>query len=231
MLNNKRILAVIPARGGSKGLPRKNIRLFCGKPLILWTILQARESKYIDWIVVSTDDREIVEIAKDYADEVINRPAGLAKDTTSMIRVVRHAVKEISRAHELHYETFVLLQPTSPLRTSHDIDCSIESFFHNDSESLVSGFHDTIHWSFSQKRKFLVPVFGWELIKQRRQKLPSVFKPNGAMYIMNIECFLKRNSLYTEKTIAYIMPKNRSIDIDNEDDFRFAEYLMNEQFK
>jgi len=220
-------LAVIPARGGSKGLPRKNIRLFCEKPLILWTIQQAKESKYIDWITVTTDDKEIIDISKDSADEVIVRPASLAKDTSSTIDAVIHLLKMVNNTESPLYENFILLQPTSPLRSSFDIDSSIEKFFQCDSESLISVCSENIYWSFRQNKKYLVPVFGWKLLKKRRQQLPAVYKPNGAIYIMKTESFLRKKTFFTEKTVSYIMPQKRSIDIDDEYDFRYAEFLYN----
>ena len=221
------IVAIIPARGGSKGIPRKNIKQLFGKPLIVWTIEHAKKSRYIGRITVSTEDKEIAEISKKYGAEVIERPEELAKDETPTIDVIFH-VLQVVKAENFEPGAVVLLQPTSPLRNAQDIDNAVELFLKNDCESVVSvcEVEHSLYWSFEIENRYLKPIFGGKYLNMRRQDLPKVYTPNGAIYVSTPEILRKYKSFYCSKTIPYIMPPERSVDIDNEIDFMLAELLM-----
>jgi len=222
-----KILAIIPARGGSKTIPRKNIKLLNGKPLIYYTIKESIKSKYLGRIIVSTEDKEISEISKKYGAEVIERPEELAKDETPTIDVIFH-VLQVIKAENFEPGLVVLLQPTSPLRNAQDIDNAIELFLKNDCESVVSvcEAEHSPYWSFEIENRYLKPIFGGKYLNMRRQDLPKVYTPNGAIYVSTPEILRKYKSFYCSKTIPYIMPPERSVDIDNEIDFMLAELLM-----
>lgn len=222
-----KILAIIPARGGSKTIPRKNIKLLNGKPLIYYTIKESIKSKYLGRIIVSTEDKEISEISKKYGAEVIERPEELAKDETPTIDVIFH-VLQVVKAENFEPGLVVLLQPTSPLRNAQDIDNAIELFLKNDCESVVSvcEVEHSPYWSFEIENRYLKPIFGGKYLNMRRQDLPKVYTPNGAIYVSTPEILRKYKSFYCSKTIPYIMPPERSVDIDNEIDFMLAELLM-----
>jgi len=222
-----KILAIIPARGGSKTIPRKNIKLLNGKPLIYYTIKESIKSKYLGRIIVSTEDKEISEISKKYGAEVIERPEELAKDETPTIDVIFH-VLQVIKAENFEPGLVVLLQPTSPLRNAQDIDNAIELFLKNDCESVVSvcEVEHSLYWSFEIENRYLKPIFGGKYLNMRRQDLPKVYTPNGAIYVSTPEILRKYKSFYCSKTIPYIMPPERSVDIDNEIDFMLAELLM-----
>jgi len=225
-MKNK-IIAIIPARGGSKGVPRKNLRLLCGKPLIYYTIREALKSKHISKTIVSTEDEEVVKTSNEYGAEVIKRPIELAKDETPTIDVIFH-VLQVVKAQNFEPKIVVLLQPTSPLRNAQDIDNAIELFLENDCESVVSvcEIEHSPYWSFKIENGYLTPIFGEEYLRKRRQDLPKVYIPNGAIYVSTPEVLCKYRSFYCQKTIPYIMPPERSVDIDNEIDFMLAELLM-----
>lgn len=223
------VLAIIPARGGSKGIPRKNIRLLAGRPLIAHTIDQAKRSKYISRIIVSTDDEDIAKIARKWGAEVIKRPSELAKDKTPTIEVILHVLDFLRKEEKYTPDVIVLLQPTSPLRASKDIDNSIELFLNcQNCLSLVSvtEFDHPPFWAMKIEDKFLKPLFDRKYFKVRRQELPRAYRPNGAIFIATPEVLYKYKTFYTPKTIAYVMPLERSIDIDTEFDFLLAEFLV-----
>ena len=228
-MDNMNILALIPARGGSKGLPRKNIKPLLGKPLIGWTIEQANNSKYIDKVIVSTDDEEIAKISKEYDAEVpFLRPKELARDDSPTIDTITHAINWFEEMGEF-FNIIVLLQPTSPLRTTSDIDKAIELFLNNKKALSLVSVKENEHppfWSFKIENNLIKPLFGDEYFKKRRQELPKSYMPNGAIYISYVDVLKEYNSFYTPKTIAYIMPSERSIDIDNEFDFLLVEFVL-----
>ena len=224
----RHVLGIIPARGGSKGLPRKNIRPLLGKPLIAWTIEQAKSSRYIDKVIVSTDDPEIAEIAKKYGAKVpFLRPRELARDDSLTIDVIMHALG-VLKAENYNPDIIILLQPTSPLRNAEDIDSAIELFLNSDCESVVSVCEvgHSPYWCFEIEDGYLKSLFGDEYLRMRRQELEKVYMPNGAIYISTPQTLYKCESFYCNHTIPYIMPTRRSIDIDNEIDFMLAESLI-----
>ena len=223
------IISIIPARGGSKGIPRKNIKLLNGKPLISYSIDASNSCSLIDDTYVSTEDAEISEISKGNNAEVIERPDELAGDDSSSIDVILHVLDYLENKGELP-DLFVLLQPTSPLRTSEDIEASINSFLESDCDSLVS-VCELDHRSllnFSLEDGFLVQNNNESLFNSRRQDIPTHYSLNGAIYITTPEFIRKNKSFYSDKTIPHVMSKEKSIDIDTSFDFKLAEFLLNE---
>ena len=224
---NYKIIAIIPARGGSKGIPRKNIKLLAGKPLIAHSIENALKSKYIDIVIVSTEDEEIAEISRRYGAEVLERPEELAKDETTTIDVIFH-VLEVLGANNFTPKTIVLLQPTSPLRKAEDIDNAIMLFLDSDCESVVSvcEVEHPPYWSFRIEERYLKSLFDKRYLRMRRQDLEKAYIPNGAIYVSTPQTLYKYKGFYCNYIIPYIMPIERSVDIDNEIDFMLAELLM-----
>ena len=220
-----KFLAIIPARGGSKGLLRKNLREASGRPLIAWTILAAQSSTLIDHTVLSSDDNEIITAAKQWnCDVPFKRPANLAQDTTSSLEVVLHAISELPG-----FDYVVLLQPTSPLRSSDDIDSAISLMIHKGAQSCVS-LCETSESPFLMRTiredGSISNVVTAAQEATRRQDLPSTYLLNGAIYIAQIDWLLKNNTFLNNETIGFVMPKDRSIDIDSLDDFnRFKEVI------
>jgi len=218
-------LAIIPARGGSKAIPRKNIRILAGKPLIAYSIETALKSKYIDKVVVSTDNEEIAKVTGKYEAEVIKRPRELAKDDSLTIDMVFHALEALKPDYVP--EIVVLLQPTSPLRNQEDIDNAVELFLKRNCESVIGVCESNeLYWSFGLEDKYLKPIFEEKYLKIRRQELPMAYKPNGAIFISTPQNLYKYRDFYSKRTIPYVMPDERSIDIDTESDFILAEILM-----
>ncbi|MFW7189784.1 MULTISPECIES: acylneuraminate cytidylyltransferase family protein [Lysinibacillus] len=219
-----RCLAVIPARGGSKGVPGKNIRLLAGKPLIAWTIEAAKRSKYITTTIVSTDDEEISTVAIEYGAEVpFIRPAHLAEDDTPGVAPILHALEQCP-----DYDYVVVLQPTSPLRTAEDIDGTIEKMFKNDGDFCVSVAEaaQSPYWMYTlNKDDVMQPLIDSPLVV-RRQELPKAYILNGAVYVAKVEELKKTESFITSETVAYEMPEERSFDIDVEKDFFVCENIM-----
>ncbi len=226
MFNGKRILAVIPARGGSKGVPRKNIRDLGGKPLIAWTIDAAKKSEYIDRMVLSSEDEEIISVARDYGCEIpFVRPAELAGDDAPGIAPILHAVMEL----EEKYDYLILLQPTSPFRQTEDIDGAIRRCIENEAVSCVSVTKSEKHpsWMFHlTETKHLTPILDTDDGVTHRQQLAPVYVLNGAVYVVDVPALLKYEKLFfAEGTLAYSMPSERSMDIDTPFDFSFCEFF------
>jgi len=222
--NGKKILSLIPARGGSKGIPGKNIRILAGKPLIAWTIEEAKKSKYIDRLILSSEDSEIIKVAIEWGCEVpFVRPSELARDDTPSIELVIHAINTLNEK----YDYIVLLQPTSPLRTVEDIDCCIELCICSNALSCVSVVEVNQHpnWMFKINSKGKIEHYEKNEIKCSRQQLPTLYMLNGAVYVANTDFLIKHKSFLHEDTHAYIMPPNRSIDVDSELDLAFTELL------
>ncbi|WP_036097006.1 cytidylyltransferase domain-containing protein [Leptospira weilii] len=221
---DKKILGLIPARGGSKGIPRKNIIPIAGKPLIVWTIEAALKSKYLASVIVSTDDSEIAEVAKKAGASVpFLRPPELATDQSSGIDPVLHALDNLPE-----FDYVMLLQPTSPLRTSLDIDDCIEFAIQKKMNSVVSvcESQENPFWMFrlddSLKMSKLLNV---EDIS-RRQDSPKTYSLNGSMYLSQVDYFRERKKFITEDTLAFIMSKESSVDIDDMMDWKLAEILL-----
>ncbi|MFJ7408996.1 MULTISPECIES: cytidylyltransferase domain-containing protein [unclassified Lysinibacillus] len=219
-----KVLAIIPARGGSKTVPRKNIKDLAGKPLIVWTIEEAKKSKYIDRVIVSSEDKEILQVAQSFGEDVpFLRPAHLAEDTTAGIEPILHALEHFSS-----YDFVVVLQPTSPLRLVEDIDGCIEQLLQEKAEFCVSvcEVEQSPYWMYTiDNTAKIQPLLKQQSLITRRQDLPKVYTLNGAVYIANISLLKQTRNFITEETIAYVMPVERSYDIDTEEDFKICEFL------
>ena len=231
MYKGKNILGLIPARGSSKGLPRKNIRLLLGKPLIAWTIEQALASKYLDRVVVSTEDKEISDISKKYGAEVpFMRPKELARDKAKGIDVVLHTMNWLKENEkQKQYDLIMLLQPTSPLRTKEDIDEVIEFLFLKEAKAIVSVCevdHHPLWVNTLPENGCMKDFIRQEAFNKNRQELPIFCRLNGAIYLAYCNYIKEQESFFGEKTFAYIMPKERSVDIDDEVNFKLTEILI-----
>jgi len=231
MYKDKTILGLIPARGGSKGLPRKNIKSLLGKPLIAWTIEQALASKFLDRVIVSTDDKEIAEISKKYGAEIpFMRPKELAENNAKGIEVVLHAIDWFrGNDKRKQYDLIMLLQPTSPLRTIKDIDKAIELLFLKEAKAIVSVCevdHHPLWANILPKDGCMKDFIRREVMNKNRQELSVFYRLNGAIYLAYCDYIKEQESFFGEKTFSYIMPRERAIDIDNEIDFELAQILM-----
>jgi CMP-N,N'-diacetyllegionaminic acid synthase len=225
------MIAIIPARGGSKGLPGKNIKRLNGKPLIAYSIEAALKANAIDRVIVSTDCEEIVKVALEYGAEVpFLRPAKLAEDSSLAIDNYIYTVERYSSESGFAVNDFCILQPTSPLRTADDIDAAIEIYFNRNADSVISYCeeHHPVSWhKHLEVDGRLTTVFDDNALKNRQDIKPTYY-PNGAIYVFNSE-LIKSGEYYSDKTFAYIMPRDRSVDIDVLDDFKLAEFLMDKK--
>lgn len=216
-IDKSKVLALITARGGSKGLPRKNVLQVAGRPLIAWTIEAALKSNIVDRVVLSSDDNEIIETAKSWGCSVpFRRPAHLANDTASSMQVVLHALEQLPG-----FDYVILLQPTSPLRTASDIDAAFHELKSTGAPSCVSVCEadQSPYWMYhlSSEKKLnnvLQPPSG----ATRRQDLPTVYVLNGAIYIAQVDWLRKSQNFITDDTAGYVMSQYSSIDIDTKDD-------------
>lgn len=227
MIEKNKIVALIPARGGSKGIKNKNIIDLCGKPLISYTIQAALESKYIDKVIVSTDSQEIADVAIKHGAEVpFLRPGELASDTSKTIDAVMHAVGELEKRKE-EYDILILLQATQPLRTADDIDSAIELFIKNKGQSLVSVSPVEDNPILIRTIDNLGRMNSILPMKStcRRQDMPLYYRVNGCIYI-NLISELDLNTSFNDNKIPYIMPKERSVDIDEIKDLLIAQYYI-----
>ena len=227
MYKNKTFLAIIPARGGSKRLPNKNILNLNGKPLIAWTIEAALKSRYIDKIVVSSDSDKILKVARSYKNILcLKRPYHLATDTAKTTDVVKHALENVKEK----YDYIILLQPTSPLRTEKHIDEAIEFLDRKNADAVVSvcEMEHSPLWSNTLPEDLSMKNFLREDIKGKRsQDLPKYYRLNGAIYICKTDRFLEENTFFIKDNIyAYVMDKMSSVDIDDEFDFGLAESII-----
>ena len=218
MFKDHSILAVIPARGGSKGIPGKNIIEVAGRSLIAYTLEAAKNSRFIDYVLVSTDSEEIADAARKYGGEVpFLRPDELASDTAKTIDAVLHCVKEMEKLGK-SFDTVILLQPTSPLRTAKDIDGAIELFFKNGEKSLVSVSELDVNPVLIRRVEDgrAVPILN-ESSTVRRQDFKKYYRVNGAIYINKASELGSETSLNDNET-AYIMDSSHCIDIDSMED-------------
>lgn len=219
-----RVLAIIPARGGSKGLHRKNVVNFCGKPLMAWTILASLASKSVSRTIVSSDDQEILSIAKGLGAEGLERPDCLSDDLASSESAVLHAL-ECEEEHGHIYDVVALLQPTSPLRTAADIDNAMDVFFLSKASSLVSICeidNKFLKSFFRGEHGRLTPAVDRKFVTRPRQLLPETFSANGAIYIIDVGVFRQTLSFFSDDCVGFEMAQDKSIDIDTLDDLVLA---------
>lgn len=237
--NGKKILGLITARGGSKGIPGKNIKELAGKPLIAYTIEAAKKSGVFDRLILSTDDEKIAHVAKQYGCEVpFMRPAELAQDTTPHLPVIQHAVQWLSRSDNYVPEFVMLLQPTAPLRQPWHIREAVEFFKKTSPDSLVSvsevpGHHNP-HWQFHVDKNGRLVIFTGEKfsdIIKRRQELPKTYTRNGAIYLFKTDLLfdLINPSFYGGRVVGYIIDEEYNANIDTQEDWRKAEALFTQR--
>jgi CMP-N,N'-diacetyllegionaminic acid synthase len=223
-------VAIVPARGGSKGVPRKNLCDVAGKPLIGWTCEAALACLLLERVIVSTDSPEIAEVALGYGVEIpFMRPAELALDDTPGIEPILHAVRWLDENQDYRPDQVVVLQPTSPLRLAEDVSNSIRLAIEKRAEAVVSVTRakDHPYWTkivdaggrMSDFLEFHHPVF-------RRQDLPDVYALNGAVYVAQRKVLLERRTLFPENTYAYVMPQDRSLDVDTLWDLHLADLIL-----
>lgn len=219
-------IAVITARGGSKGLPRKNLKLLAGKPLVVWSIEAALQARRIATVVVTTDDDEIASVSKAAGATIVRRPPELATDLALSEDAVRHAL-EVTRARETHTHV-ALLQPTSPLRRAHHIDEMID-------RAIAGGFGCAVTVTQPEAHPFkmlvlrdgqVAPVHEWKDLMTPRQQLPPALRQNGAIYWLAIDRFVAENSFFVPPIQHYEMPRALSIDIDHPEDLAACEKLL-----
>ena len=221
-----KFLSIIPARGGSKGIHKKNIIDLAGKPLMAWTIEASMKSKYISKTIVSSDSDEILDIASKYNCFSMKRPSELANDEANSQVVVEHVLKNI-KADE--YDYLLLLQPTSPLRNNKDIDLAIDKIVEKKATALISVYtpeHTPLKAFLQNEDGFLKGLVNNEYPFLRRQDLPTVYLPNGAIYIIKIDDFLKHKQFFTDKTIHYKMSIEKSHDIDTLEDLKIVSKIL-----
>jgi CMP-N,N'-diacetyllegionaminic acid synthase len=223
-----RVLGVIPARGGSKGVPGKNIKVLAGKPLIVHTIEAATKSRLTN-VVVSTDDQKIADVSKKAGASVpFMRPAELATDIAKSIPVAVHALETMERLENAKYDAVMLLQPTAPFRTTEDIDKAIETLEATSADSVISvqdveAFHPA-RMKYLEGDKLIDPPFCEAYENQARQELRPMYIRNGAIYLTRREVLVK-NSYKGKDCRALIMPVERSVNIDTIHDFDYAEWV------
>ena len=235
MINGKSVVAIIPARGGSKGLPQKNILPLSDKPLIAWSIEVGKESKYIDKLIISTDDKKIADVAESYRCEVpFIRPENLSSDEAPTIDVLIHAYKYFTENNEI-YDYLILLEPTSPLRDSNDIDAAMEMLDSNreKADSIVGVAKvEATHPVFDVRINdggLIEPYATENFSTFRRQEIEDLYHFEGSLYISDTKVLLKEKTFYHERTLPYIVPRWKSLEIDEMVDIITAEAIINNQ--
>lgn len=226
MINGMSVLAIVPARGGSKGIPRKNILPVGGKPLLAWTVEAARESRFLDRTVLSSEDPEIITTAKGLGLEVpFVRPPELAQDDTPGVMPILHALEHLPGP-----DLVVVLQPTSPLRRGEDIDGALRLLAETGAPCVVSVCeteHNPFWMYFREADGRMRPVVPQDRTILRRQELPAVYRLNGAVYVARRDWLLANRTFLTPETLAYVMPLERSLDLDRPEDLAVLEHALN----
>jgi N-acylneuraminate cytidylyltransferase len=231
MTDQLEILGLIPARGGSKGIPRKNVVNLAGKPLIAWTVEAALESKHVNRVVLSSDDPAIIEVASRYGAEApFVRPSDLAADDTPALPVIQHAVSTLETGG-YRPDIIVLLQPTSPLRTGAHIDEAVQRLAATDADSIVSVVpvpHNCNPYSVMRvEGGRLKPFLPYDEAKNLRQEKPVFYARNGAaIYAFTYRCLVEKNSIYGDEILPYVMTRDASFDIDDPLDLELCAYML-----
>jgi len=229
MYKSQTFLAIILARGGSKRLPRKNLLDLNGKPLIAYSIEAGIQSKYINKVIVSSDDEEILSVSKKFGADTIKRPSELASDTATSFDAIRHAIENIDNK----YNYIILLQPTSPLRSAVEIDEAIELLETKEANAIVSVCemeHSPLWSNILPQDGSMQGFLRDEVLTKRSQDLEKYYRINGAIYICKINKLLDEESFFLKENIfAYVMDRESSIDIDEEIDFKITEVLINKE--
>jgi len=227
MYKSQTFLAIIPARGGSKRLPKKNILDLKGKPLIAYSIEAGLQSKYIDKVIVSSDDDEILDTSKAFGAEIIKRPDALASDTATSFDAIKHTIENIEK-----YDYIVLLQPTSPLRSALQIDEAIELLETKEANAIVSVCemdHSPLWSNTLPKDGNMSGFLRDEVLNKRSQDLETYYRVNGAIYICKTEKLLEEESFFLKENIyGFVMDRESSVDIDEAIDFKLAEWIISQ---
>ncbi len=229
MINGKKIIAIVPARQGSKGLAKKNVIDFLGKPLLVWSIEAARKSKYVDRLIVSTDSTDIAIVGEKNGAEIpFIRPRYLSEDNSTSIDVVYHAIEFMREELGENFDLVVLLEPTSPLRTSEDLDIALEKLVRSpNARSLVSvgdseSQHKTLQFNITESELISVGSASSGFIHTRRQDLAKSFFLDGSIYISYIDTLFEFMSFVHGQTLTLALPKWKNIEIDDEYDYLMA---------
>lgn len=228
MKSDMKILAIIPARGGSKGIPDKNIRNFCGKPLIAHAIACGKQSRHVNRLVVSTDSEKIAKISKEYGAEVpFLRPEELAQDTSRVVDAIVYTLERLKSDEDYEPDFIVLLQTTSPLRLAADIDGALELCFKRNADAVVSLCATEQLLYTKDENDRLALVSSEEFLKStNRQQLPPTYKLDGSMvYAIRTEVFLAQKTFLPKNLVGYIVPRWRAIDLDEPEDFIIGEII------
>ena len=236
MIDGKSVLAIIPARGGSKGLPGKNIRPMCGKPLIGWTIDKAKKCRYLDMILVTTDDQKIANIAQNFGAYVpFIRPAEFATDQSSTYDVIRHALSYLNDTECKEFDYVVLLEPTSPLREDDDIGQMLELIVARQEEfdSIVSIGEVTEHPSIMKRllAEGIEPFCPDLAQTTRRQDNAAAYFPFGVAYIAKTSSLLEENTFYTRRCMHFLIKRYQNYEIDDIYDFLCTESVMKHEWE
>lgn len=226
MIDGRRVLGLIVARGGSKGLPRKNLLPLGGRPMVTWSVAAAAGSALLDSVVISTDDPEIAEAARGAgAAAPFLRPAELATDTASVYDAIRHALETL----EERFDLVALLQATSPLRRSADVDAAIRALVEGDATTCVSvtPTAKSPFWQFYRDDDGgLTPILDEGGLRKRRQDLPPCVELNGAVYVATVDWLATADTFLSDRTVSVMMPRERSVDIDTAADYAVAQALL-----
>ena len=226
MTQAPKIMGIITARGRSKGLPQKNILDLCGKPVIAYSIEAALGSKYLDRVIVSTDDEEIASISRKYGAEVpFMRPLELATDTVPHLPVLRHAIEFMKNEEGYHADAIVLLQPTSPMRRAEDIDGAVELFIKRSADSVISVV-ETIYVVEESPEGTLQPLLKSQVGHFHRNYPNRLYDFNGAVYVIRRREIIERNRMLGERTYPYVMDRKRSLEIDDENDLNLVALML-----
>jgi len=231
MKDSKNIIAIIPARGGSKGIPKKNLIPFCGKPLVAWSILQAKESRYISDVYVSSDHVEILKVSRQYGAKAIRRPKPLSTDKASSEAALLHVIDQVESVSSRKIDLVVFLQATSPVRTAEDIDCAIELLEKEEGDSLFAAavLHSISLWS-NNDGKFRSMTYDYKN-RGRRQDRTPFYLENGSIYVFKPKILRKFNNRLGGKITMYPMEFSRSYEIDDVKDVEICEYFMKRLLK
>ena len=230
MINEKKIIAIIPARGGSKGIKKKNLYNIAGFPLIYWTINEIKKIHFIDKIVLTSDDYDIINYCKSLnCDVPFKRPNILSTDDAKTSDVILDVLKRLPG-----YDYFILLQPTSPLRTACDIMKAFDKMISSNSKTCISVYKTTVkaNWLLRlNNHNNLKPMLNEKYFSSRRQEIDNTYLPNGAIYISETKNFIKNKNFFSNKTSAFVMPKEMSIDIDDIHQMKKCEKILNKRNK
>ena len=229
-MDETQVVGIITARGGSKGVPRKNVRMVAGKPLIAWTIEAARQARSLNRVIVSTDDAEIARVAQHFGAEIpFIRPASLAQDNSTHIDVLCHAIHWLRDEGGCRVDYVVNLQPTSPMRLAEDIDGAVTLAIERRADAVVSICPTSANPHLVKQLSptgELIGFAGVEVRHSRRQELPPAYVFNGSVYVNRADHLLATRNMFAPGMLGYVMPESRSWDIDTEEDLQVVDFLM-----